>query len=119
MGVSISIDDFGTGYSSLAYLKKMPVSEIKIDKSFVMDMMTDENDATIVNATIQLGHNLGLKVVAEGVEDEQIYNELKRLGCDILQGYFISKPATAEDFVDWMQKTNANGETGAQKFSVT
>jgi EAL domain-containing protein (putative c-di-GMP-specific phosphodiesterase class I) len=103
MGVSFSIDDFGTGYSSLAYLKKLPVSEIKIDKSFVMEMQKNESDATIVKATIQLGHNLGLKVVAEGVEDEQTYLALKDMGCDVLQGYFISRPVPVKDFMDWVQ----------------
>ncbi len=105
MGVRISIDDFGTGYSSLAYLKKLPVSEIKIDKSFVMDMLTNESDAIIVNATIQLGHNLGLKVVAEGIQDEPTFNEIKRMGCDALQGYFICRPVAPEDFVNWLRKT--------------
>jgi len=100
-GVKLSIDDFGTGYSSLAYLKKLPVSELKIDKSFVTDMLTNENDATIVNATIQLGHNLGLQVVAEGVEDEETYSTLRAMGCDLQQGYFISKPVTAETIISW------------------
>jgi len=104
MGVSFSIDDFGTGYSSLAYLKKLPVSEIKIDKSFVLDMLKDESDATIVKTTIQLGHNLGLKVVAEGVEDEKTYSALKDMGCDVLQGYFMSRPVPAKDFMAWAQK---------------
>jgi diguanylate cyclase (GGDEF)-like protein len=109
MGVSFSIDDFGTGYSSLAYLKKLPVSEIKIDKSFVMEMLKDKSDATIVKATIQLGHNLGLKVVAEGVEDKETYSALKDMGCDILQGYYISRPAPAKDFMDWVQRKGKDG----------
>ncbi len=100
-GVNISIDDFGTGYSSLAYLKKLPVSELKIDKSFVMDMLTNESDATIVNATIQLGHNLGLKVVAEGVENQQTFNILKSMGCDLQQGNFISIPRSLESITTW------------------
>lgn len=104
MGVSFSIDDFGTGYSSLAYLKKLPVSEIKIDKSFILEMLKNESDATIVKATIQLGHNLGLNVVSEGVEDEKTYSVLKDMGCDILQGYFISRPVPAKDFIDWVQQ---------------
>ena len=104
MGVSFSIDDFGTGYSSLAYLKKLPVSEIKIDKSFVLEMLKNESDATIVNTIIQLGHNLGLDVVAEGVEDEKTYSTLKDMGCNILQGYFISRPIPAKDFMDWVQR---------------
>jgi diguanylate cyclase (GGDEF)-like protein len=103
MGVRFSIDDFGTGYSSLAYLKRLPVSEIKIDRSFVMEMMTDENDAVIVHATIELGHNLGLKVVAEGIESEEAMQKLKTLGCDFLQGYHISKPMAAKDFVSWVK----------------
>ncbi len=100
-GVNLSIDDFGTGYSSLAYLKKLPVSEIKIDKSFVTDMLTNDSDATIVNATIQLGHNLGLKVVAEGVENHQTFNALKAMGCDLQQGFFISRPLPAEEIAAW------------------
>ena len=108
-GVNISIDDFGTGYSSLAYLKKLPVSELKIDKSFVMDMLTNESDATIVNATIQLGHNLGLKVVAEGVENQQTFNILKSMGCDLQQGNFISIPRSPNQLRPGnFQPTSAN-----------
>ncbi len=95
-GVRLSIDDFGTGYSSLAYLKKLPVNELKIDKSFIMDMLTNESDATIVNATIQLGHNLGLEVVAEGIENRQTFEVLRSMGCDMQQGYFICKPVAPE-----------------------
>ena len=87
----------------------MPVSEIKIDKSFVLEMLQNESDASIVKATIQLGHNLGLNVVAEGVEDEKTYLALKDMGCDIQQGYFISRPAPAEDFMDWIQKRDNDG----------
>lgn len=104
-GVKLSIDDFGTGYSSLAYLKKLPVSELKIDKSFVTDMLINESDATIVNATIQLAHNLGLKVVAEGVEDLQTFNTLRSMGCDLQQGFFISKPIPAESITRWEFQT--------------
>ncbi len=100
-GVQLSIDDFGTGYSSLAYLKKLPVSELKIDKSFVTDMLSSESDATIVNATIQLGHNLGLQVVAEGVENQQTFNTLRSMGCDLQQGFFISRPVPAETITTW------------------
>lgn len=113
IGISFSIDDFGTGYSSLAYLKKLPVSEIKIDKSFVMDMLKNESDKTIVNATIQLGHNLGLKVVAEGVEDAETFDSLKSMGCDLLQGFYISKAISAENFITWITKR------GEQKESFT
>jgi diguanylate cyclase len=104
MGVGVSIDDFGTGYSSLAYLKKLPATELKIDKSFVMDMLENESDMTIVNATIQLGHNLGLTVVAEGVENISTFNKLTAMGCDILQGYLISKPVAADEFFAWIKK---------------
>lgn len=105
-GVKISIDDFGTGYSSLAYLKKLPVSELKIDKSFVIEMVTNENDRAIVNATIQLGHNLGLQVVAEGVETGQTYEKLQSMGCDLAQGFHISKPLPAGEFVLWAKENN-------------
>ena len=102
MGYRFSIDDFGTGYSSLAYLKKLPLSEIKIDKGFVMDILSSENDAAIVKATINLGHNLGLTVTAEGVENSQILSNLKELGCDIAQGYFFSKPIAFDDLTKWI-----------------
>jgi EAL domain-containing protein (putative c-di-GMP-specific phosphodiesterase class I) len=97
MGVGVSIDDFGTGYSSLSYLKKLPATELKIDKSFVKDMLANESDMTIVKATIQLAHNLGLKVAAEGVESGSIFTKLKEMGCDSLQGFFISKPVEAHE----------------------
>ena len=103
MGIRISIDDFGTGYSSLAYLKKMPVDELKIDKSFVMDMEQDENDAVIVRSTIDLAHNLGLKVLAEGVETEAALNLLDVLGCDSAQGFHISRPVPESALLAWMQ----------------
>jgi diguanylate cyclase (GGDEF)-like protein/PAS domain S-box-containing protein len=105
MGVKLSIDDFGTGYSSLAYLKQLPVDEIKIDKSFVMGMSEDENDAMIVDATIDLSHKLGLKVVAEGVENEHTLEMLRNLGCDIIQGFYISRPVASGALMDWL-KTN-------------
>lgn len=103
MGINISIDDFGTGYSSLAYLRKMPVSELKIDQSFVQDMLINENDEVIVRSTIDLAHNMGLKVVAEGVEEEEIAVRLKELGCDIIQGYFFSRPLNNNDCSDWLR----------------
>lgn len=101
MGIKISIDDFGTGYSSLSYLKKMPASEVKIDKSFVMDMIENESDAVIVKATIDLAHNLGMRVVAEGVETQEIKDQLQQLNCDIVQGFLYSKPLTSNDFSEW------------------
>lgn len=94
MGLRIAIDDFGAGFSSLGYLKKLPVDELKIDKSFVMDMITNDNDAVIVRSTIDLAHNLGLQVVAEGVESEEIYDLLHILQCDAAQGFYLSKPET-------------------------
>lgn len=103
MGVILSIDDFGSGYSSLNYLKQLPVSEIKIDRSFVMEMTSDENDAIIVRATIDLAHNLGLKIVAEGVKDQATWEILRVLGCDIGQGYFISKPVSPGVFIKWLK----------------
>ena len=102
MGYHFSIDDFGTGYSSLAYLKKMPLTEIKIDKSFVMDIMNSENDAVIVKAIINLAHNLGLQVTAEGVESKEIMTKLKDYGCDVAQGYYLNQPFSVTDFNKWM-----------------
>jgi diguanylate cyclase len=99
----LSIDDFGTGYSSLAYLKRLPVSELKIDKSFVMKMEEDESDRKIVRSTIDLGHNLNLKVVAEGIESRAVWDLLASMGCDFGQGYHISKPMPAADFPAWLQ----------------
>ena len=103
-GYKLSIDDFGTGYSSLAYLKRLPVSELKIDKSFVMGMQTDESDAKIVRSTIELAHNLGLTVVAEGVENAAIYALLSTQGCDEAQGSYMSKPMVASEFEVWCIK---------------
>ena len=105
MGVTLSIDDFGTGYSSLAYLKQLPVDELKIDKSFVMDMEENESDAVIVRSTIDLAHNLGLKVTAEGVETQGAWDVLTALGCDKSQGYFMSKPLPAEKLLVWLKES--------------
>ena len=104
MGIRLSIDDFGTGYSSLSYLKGLPVNEIKIDRSFVMNMDSSLDDATIVRSTIDLGRNLGLEVVAEGVETEAIWNRLTSLGCNIAQGYFLSRPVPPDELVAWLAK---------------
>jgi diguanylate cyclase (GGDEF)-like protein len=96
MGLRLAIDDFGTGYSSLAYLKNLPVHTIKIDRSFVIGMCEDASDATIVRSTIDLGQNLGLGVVAEGIESQEVWDALRADGCSLAQGYFISRPASAE-----------------------
>ncbi|SFD80750.1 putative bifunctional diguanylate cyclase/phosphodiesterase [Paracidovorax konjaci] len=100
-GFKLSIDDFGTGYSSLAYLKRLPVDELKIDKSFVMGMVVDHGDEQIVRSTIDLAHNLGLSVVAEGVESGTILDRLRALYCDEAQGYHIGRPMPADDFLGW------------------
>ena len=103
-GFKLSIDDFGTGYSSLAYLKRLPVHELKIDKSFVMGMETGEDDAMIVRSTIDLAHNLGLTVVAEGVETAAILERLRTLACDEAQGYHIARPLPVDDFLAWQAR---------------
>jgi EAL domain-containing protein (putative c-di-GMP-specific phosphodiesterase class I) len=107
IGVSISIDDFGMGYSSLSYLMRLPAREIKIDRSFVMKMESDPASATIVRSTIELAHNLGLEVVAEGVESEPIWQGLKELGCDIGQGYHFSRPIPAAGLVELLRADGA------------
>jgi diguanylate cyclase (GGDEF)-like protein len=104
MGVQIAIDDFGTGYSSLSYLKRLPVHEIKIDRSFVQDMIQDKDDAVIVRSTIDLAHNLGLKVVAEGVENAETLTLLHELGCDLAQGYHISRPGPVGSLQNFFHK---------------
>ncbi|KQP12854.1 diguanylate phosphodiesterase [Pseudorhodoferax sp. Leaf267] len=101
LGFKLSIDDFGTGYSSLAYLKRLPVDEMKIDKSFVMGMARDPDDAKIVRSTIDLAHNLGLSVVAEGVETADIWDQLRALRCDEAQGYHMGRPIPALEFAGW------------------
>jgi len=102
MGIELSIDDFGTGYSSLTYLRRLPVAEIKIDRSFVTDMLSDPGAAAIVRSTIDLGHNLGLRVIAEGVESEEVTARLASLGCDGIQGYYVSPAMPAELVAGWI-----------------
>lgn len=105
-GLRISIDDFGVGYSSLGYLKKLPIDEIKIDKSFVTDMMIDEDNHVIVHSTIDLAHNLGLKVVAEGVEGQEALDGLIELGCDSAQGYYLGRPVHPKDLERWLSDSS-------------
>ncbi len=104
MGITIAIDDFGTGYSSLSYVKSLPVSQIKIDRSFVADITKDQHDANIVASIISMVHSLGMKVVAEGVEEEAQVAFLKKCGCDLLQGYLFSRPAPAEKATELLKK---------------
>jgi diguanylate cyclase (GGDEF)-like protein len=109
LGVRLTLDDFGTGYSSLSYLKRLPVTELKIDKSFVLRMDVDQDDATIVRSTIDLAHGLGLRVVAEGVETAQSLFRLTELGCDSAQGYFLSRPVTADAVRTWVRARVSGG----------
>ena len=110
MGITVSIDDFGTGYSSLAHLKRLPVDEIKIDRSFVMNMALDRSDAVIVRSTIELARNLGLRVVAEGVEDAAVWRELADLRCDMAQGYIISHAVPAPRIPEIVAQMNARAD---------
>lgn len=103
VGVHLSVDDFGTGYSSLSYLKRLPIDEIKVDRSFVTNMQRDTNDAMIVRATVELGRNLGLQVVAEGVEDRATLQELTELGCDLAQGFLIARPLPPGEATRWLE----------------
>jgi EAL domain-containing protein (putative c-di-GMP-specific phosphodiesterase class I) len=103
LGLSISIDDFGTGYSSFTRLRSLPVHEVKIDRSFVRDLASREDDLAIVRAVVSLGHELGLRVVAEGVEDEHTWRILQSLGCDLVQGYFLARPMPAEAMQTWLR----------------
>lgn len=104
LGVQLSIDDFGTGYSSLSYLNQLPVNELKIDRSFVTDMIQNPQNQKIVAMTVNLAHTLGLKVVAEGIEDRDTMLQLQKLGCDVAQGYFIARPMPETAFLNWLEK---------------
>lgn len=104
MGIALAIDDFGTGYSSMAHLKRLPIAQIKIDRSFVRDMLSNDNDAVIVAAIIDLAGNLGMTVVAEGVEDVRTQNRLQALGCSVVQGYYVSKPVAIAELMAWLNK---------------
>jgi len=104
VGITLSIDDFGTGYSSLSHLKRLPIHEIKIDRSFVVNMREDPNDRMIVQATVDLGRNLGLRVVAEGVEDAETMERLVEMGCDMAQGYHLCVPMPGREITRWMEE---------------
>jgi len=106
LGICLSIDDFGTGYSSLSYLKRVEAHELKIDKSFIMGMSHNSNDAVIVRSTIELGHNLGLRMVAEGVEDAETWRLLRALGCDVVQGFHLSRPLPPAEITRWLSEHN-------------
>jgi EAL domain-containing protein (putative c-di-GMP-specific phosphodiesterase class I) len=108
LGVRVSVDDFGTGHSSLAYLKELPVDEVKIDKAFVQHLATDPRDRAIVGAIVGLAHELGLSVVAEGVEDQATWEVLRRARCDIVQGYFVSRPVSAADLAVWLSAARSD-----------
>jgi len=107
LGVELSIDDYGTGYSSLSRIRRLPVSELKIDQSFIKDMVENKDDEVVVRSTIELAHNLGLSVVAEGVEQQSALDLLRQLGCDTIQGYLISKPLPRDKFDDFMSRSDA------------
>jgi len=111
MDINLSIDDFGTGYSSFAYMSRLPVNEIKIDKSFISDMPNDENSAKIVRSMIMLVHNLGLEVVAEGVENKETYTMLENLKCNIVQGYYIARPMPLGSFLSWLDDLSRKDAT--------
>ena len=115
LGVHLAIDDFGTGYSSLKDLRQLPVSELKVDQSFIVNMLIDQQDEVIVRSTIALGHNLGLEVVAEGVESKQVLQQLHDLGCNVAQGYAVSRPLDAERFATWL----CAGPHPSRRFDLT
>ena len=106
MGVRLSVDDFGTGFSSLTHLRELPVDEIKIDKSFVLGMATSAADAAIVRTVIDLAHNLGKQVCAEGVETEATWIRLCEMGCDLAQGYWIARPLPAGELNRWLEEND-------------
>lgn len=112
IGVRLSVDDFGTGYSSLSYLQRLQPDEVKVDRSFVTSLRSDENNAVIVRSTIELGHGLGLSVVAEGVEDAATFRTLTALGCDLVQGYFVARPMPADALAGWLTAASAHGWPG-------
>jgi EAL domain-containing protein (putative c-di-GMP-specific phosphodiesterase class I) len=115
VGLRLAIDDFGTGYSSLSYLRRLPVHELKVDQSFVGGMLTDPHDEVIVRSTIDLGHNLGLRVVAEGVETVPMLTRLGEFGCDVAQGYGISPPMSGGDLISWVARVESEWRKGVDR----
>jgi diguanylate cyclase (GGDEF)-like protein len=118
LGVRMSVDDFGTGYSSLANLRKLPIDELKIDRSFVSPMLQDESDLIIVRSTINLGHDLGLRIIAEGVEDAETLDRLALLGCDLAQGFHVSRPMAADAFTEWLKESEPDLSSWARQGAV-
>jgi EAL domain-containing protein (putative c-di-GMP-specific phosphodiesterase class I) len=112
LGISFSLDDFGTGYSSLAQLRQLPVRALKIDRSFIANMTDSEEDANIVRSTIQLGHSLKLRVIAEGIETPEHLEELTDFGCDVAQGFHLSRPIPPDQIVAWIRTNEATTSAG-------
>jgi EAL domain-containing protein (putative c-di-GMP-specific phosphodiesterase class I) len=119
LGIRLSIDDYGTGYSSMAYLKSLPVDELKVDRTFVLDMDRDQEDAVLVRGAIELGHNLGMTVVAEGVEGAAHVDALRALGCDIAQGYHYARPMPAADLKQWIAAQQVTVPSGMPASATT
>jgi EAL domain-containing protein (putative c-di-GMP-specific phosphodiesterase class I) len=112
MGIQIAIDDFGAGHAALGYLRYLPIHLLKIDKSFVHDMLANENDSAIVHSTIDLAHSLGLRVVAEGIEDRETWERLGALGCDLAQGFYLCRPLPPAELAHWL-RASADGDAQA------
>jgi EAL domain-containing protein (putative c-di-GMP-specific phosphodiesterase class I) len=115
LGVKLAIDDFGAGYSSFSYLKRFQVDRLKIDQSFVRDLVNDPDDAAIVKAIVQMAHSLGLQTVAEGVEDQRVLQHLQDLQCDLVQGFYFAKPMPASDFANYLAHTR--GKVNSEDFA--
>lgn len=115
MGVRFAIDDFGTGYSSLSYLQRLPIDQIKVDRSFVMDMTTNGDNAVIVRSILDLAHSLGMEVVAEGVETSEVRDTLEGMGCDLIQGYHVCRPVDADGYLNWYRHAELETLSGDGK----
>jgi EAL domain-containing protein (putative c-di-GMP-specific phosphodiesterase class I) len=112
LGVRLSVDDFGTGYSSLSYLKRLPVHEVKIDRSFVIGLADRSDDVAIVRAIVDLGRHLGLEVIAEGVEDQATWDLLVSMGCDLAQGWHLGRPMPTDELVPWLAEREQSSSAG-------